>query len=49
METTASNTSPSTADKRSTTLAVVLAWLAVGLPLAWGVAQTLRKTLALFG
>ena len=27
---------------------LVLAWLGVGLPLAWGVAETLRKTLALF-
>ena len=27
---------------------VALAWLAVGLPLLWGVAQTLRKALALF-
>jgi len=27
---------------------LVLAWAAVGLPLAWGVAETLRKTLALF-
>lgn len=29
--------------------AVVLAWLAVGIPLAWGVAQTIVKSLALFG
>jgi hypothetical protein len=28
--------------------AVALAWLAVGLPLAWGVAQTIVKSLALF-
>jgi hypothetical protein len=27
---------------------VVLAWMAVGLPLLWGVAQTIRKTLTLF-
>ena len=27
---------------------LVLAWLAVGLPLLWGVLQTLQKTLALF-
>jgi hypothetical protein len=27
---------------------LVLAWLGVGLPLAWGVLETLRKTLALF-
>jgi hypothetical protein len=29
--------------------AVALAWLAVGIPLAWGVAQTIVKSLALFG
>jgi len=27
---------------------LVLAWLGVGLPLAWGVLETLSKTLALF-
>jgi hypothetical protein len=27
---------------------LVLAWLGVGLPLAWGVMETLRKALALF-
>ncbi|WP_210513849.1 MFS transporter small subunit [Hymenobacter terricola] len=27
---------------------VVLAWLVVGLPLAWGVSQTFLKALALF-
>jgi hypothetical protein len=27
---------------------LVLSWSAVGLPLAWGVAETLRKALALF-
>ncbi len=29
-------------------VAVALAWVAVGLPLAWGVWQTLRKALVLF-
>jgi hypothetical protein len=29
-------------------VALVLSWVAVGLPLAWGVAETLRKALALF-
>ena len=29
-------------------LALVLSWTAVGLPLAWGVAETLNKALALF-
>jgi predicted signal transduction protein with EAL and GGDEF domain len=28
---------------------VALAWLAVGLPLLWGVVETLRKAMALFG
>jgi hypothetical protein len=28
--------------------AVTLAWLAVGLPLAWGVAETIVKAMALF-
>jgi hypothetical protein len=32
----------------SQAVTLVLAWAAVGLPLAWGVAETLRKTLALF-
>jgi hypothetical protein len=30
-------------------LKLVLAWLAVGVPLLWGVVQTLRKATALFG
>ena len=29
-------------------VALVLAWLGVGLPLAWGVLETLRKAMALF-
>ncbi len=29
-------------------LLVALAWLYVGVPLAWGVAQTLEKCIALF-
>ena len=32
----------------SNPMILVLAWLAVGLPLAWGVAQTIKKALALF-
>jgi len=28
---------------------LALAWLAVLIPLAWGVAQTMKKALALFG
>ena len=29
-------------------VALILSWTAVGLPLAWGVVETLRKTFALF-
>jgi hypothetical protein len=29
-------------------IVLALAWAAVGLPLLWGVAQTIRKTLSLF-
>lgn len=29
--------------------ALLLSWLAVGVPLAWGVFATLQKALALFG
>lgn len=32
----------------SSVLALVLAWLAVSLPLAWGITETFRKALALF-
>ena len=35
--------------RTSNAVAVSLAWLAVGLPLLWGVVQTLRRSLALFG
>ena len=37
-----------TRGRSSQTVALVLSWTAVGLPLAWGVAETLRKALALF-
>jgi hypothetical protein len=33
---------------KSSPVALTLAWLAVGIPLAWGVWQTLMKSLALF-
>ena len=33
---------------KSSPIALALAWLAVGIPLAWGVSQTLIKSLALF-
>ena len=29
-------------------ITVALAWLAVGVPLLWGVVQTLKKAMALF-
>ncbi len=31
------------------TVKLALAWLAVGLPLVWGVVETLKKAMALFG
>jgi len=34
--------------EKSPAIVLVLSWAAVGLPLAWGVAETLRKTFALF-
>ena len=40
------NTTPST--QSTSPLILVLAWLAVGLPLIWGIVQTLKKALALF-
>jgi hypothetical protein len=49
------NTKPDTmaatipAAKRSSRGSIALAWLAVGVPLAWGVAETVVKSLALFG
>ena len=32
----------------TSTVTLVLAWLAVGVPLLWGVVETLRKAMALF-
>jgi hypothetical protein len=37
-----------TQTKATSAATLVLAWLAVGLPLLWGVGQTLSKALALF-
>jgi hypothetical protein len=34
--------------KSSNTIKLTLAWLAVGLPLLWGVIETVRKASALF-
>jgi hypothetical protein len=31
------------------TVKLLMAWIAVGLPLAWGVEQTVQKAMALFG
>jgi hypothetical protein len=39
---------PSGAAGGGQVVALVLAWLGVGLPLAWGVLETLRKAMALF-
>jgi hypothetical protein len=44
--TTAEN--PQHASRAGDSLKLVLAWLAVGVPLLWGVVQTLRKAMALF-
>lgn len=33
---------------RSSPVSIALAWLVVGLPLAWGVSQTIAKSMALF-
>jgi hypothetical protein len=35
--------------RRARIIQLSLAWLAVGIPLLWGVVQTLRKSMALFG
>jgi hypothetical protein len=40
---------PSSDGARTSPVILVVAWLAVGLPLLWGVAQTFKKALALFG
>ena len=34
--------------RSGTAVELTLAWLAVGVPLLWGVVQTLRKAMALF-
>jgi hypothetical protein len=41
-------TSSSAAAPPRDVLKLALAWLAVGLPLLWGVVQTLKKAMALF-
>jgi hypothetical protein len=37
-----------TAEPAGNVMILILAWMVVGLPLLWGVAQTFKKTLALF-
>ncbi len=34
--------------KKSSPLTLIIAWLWVGAPLAWGISQTFQKALALF-
>jgi hypothetical protein len=50
-ETTNETTSDAVRDRprRARLIQLSLAWLAVGIPLLWGVVQTLRKSMALFG
>jgi hypothetical protein len=36
------------ATEKANPVIVILAWLAVGIPLLWGVAQTITKAAALF-
>jgi hypothetical protein len=44
----ASSAPHSAAPQSSSVVVLLLAWLAVGVPLLWGVAATLKKALALF-
>lgn len=37
-----------TPESQTGTMTMIFAWAAVGVPLLWGVAQTLKKALALF-
>ncbi|UYZ62441.1 MFS transporter small subunit [Hymenobacter weizhouensis] len=46
MQPTSSSTP--TAQEPTSGLSLALAWLYVGVPLAWGVSQTIIKALALF-
>ena len=40
---------PSSEGAPSSPVILILAWIAVGAPLLWGVMQTFKKALALFG
>ncbi len=42
------NPNPTQAEAKSNPVALLFSWLVVLLPLAWGVQQTVKKTLALF-
>ena len=42
------NSSAATSSEPSSGMSVALAWLFVGIPLAWGVSQTFIKALTLF-
>jgi hypothetical protein len=46
--TTANAESGSQSSQSNSAIKLALAWLAVGVPLLWGVVQTLKKALALF-
>jgi hypothetical protein len=48
MTTTTTNDQSRSEGAPSSPMVLVLAWAAVGVPLLWGVLQTLRKALALF-
>ena len=43
-----SNRNAAPAEESSSTGALLIAWLFVGIPLAWGVSQTFIKALTLF-
>lgn len=36
------------ADEKTSPVAIAVAWIWVGVPLAWGIFQTFQKALALF-
>lgn len=45
---TTSSTPTGAVEGTSSTVSIALAWLAVGIPLVWGVWQTAVKSMALF-
>jgi hypothetical protein len=48
MATNDASTAPSSEGAPSSPVILILAWVAVGAPLLWGVLQTFKKALALF-